>query len=68
MTAGTRYICLTGMDVEMLVKTVTRVNYDLMIELGEHFKKILGEAEQFADFEAFTAVPPDGSGQGEDQP
>ena len=23
MAAGTRYICLTGMDVEMLVKTVT---------------------------------------------
>lgn len=46
MTAGTRYICLTGMDVEMLVKTVTRVNYDLMIELGEHFKKILGEADK----------------------
>ena len=46
MAAGTRYICLTGMDVEMLVKTVTRVNYDLMIELGEHFKKILGEADK----------------------
>lgn len=28
------------------VKTVTRVNYDLMIELGEHFKKILGEADK----------------------
>lgn len=46
IAAGVRYICLTGMDVEMLVKTVTRVDYDLMIELGEHFKKILGEADQ----------------------
>jgi len=46
IAAGVRYICLTGMDVEMLVKTVTRVNYDLMIELGEHFKKILGAADK----------------------
>lgn len=43
---GVRYICLTGMDVEMLVNTVTRVNYDLMIELGEHFKSILGKANK----------------------
>ena len=46
IAAGVRYICLTGMDVEMLVNTVTKVNYDLMIELGEHFKEILGKANK----------------------
>jgi hypothetical protein len=35
MDFGARYICLTGMDVEMIVKTVARVDYDAMIELGE---------------------------------
>lgn len=46
IAAGVRYICLTGMDVEMLVNTVTRVNYDLMIALGEHFKELLGKANK----------------------
>lgn len=46
IAAGVRYICLTGMDVEMLVNTVTKVNYNLMIELGEHFKEILGKANK----------------------
>lgn len=46
IAAGVRYICLTGMDVEMLVHTVTRVNYDLMIELGEHFKSLLEKANK----------------------
>jgi leucyl aminopeptidase (aminopeptidase T) len=43
---GTRYICLTGMDVEMIVKTVARVDYDAMIELGEYMKKSLEEADE----------------------
>ena len=30
----------------MLVNTVTKVNYDLMIELGEHFKEILRKANK----------------------
>lgn len=34
---GVRYICLTGMDVEMMVKTITRVDFDALLELGEHF-------------------------------
>lgn len=46
IAAGVRYICLTGMDVEMLVKTVTRVNYDQMIALGEHFKALLEKANK----------------------
>ncbi len=46
MDAGVRYICLTGMDVEMLVNTVTNVDYDLMIELGEHFKALFEKADK----------------------
>lgn len=33
---GARYTCLTGMDVIMLVNTVGRVNYDILIEFGEY--------------------------------
>ena len=45
-----------------------RFTAEQLERFGEILQKILGEAEQFADFEAFTAVPHDGSGQGEDQP
>ncbi|MCG0274610.1 MAG: hypothetical protein L5655_00410 [Thermosediminibacteraceae bacterium] len=43
---GCRYICLTGMDVEMMVKTITRVDYDLLIELGELFKETIQAADE----------------------
>ena len=33
---GARFTCLNGMDVIMLVNTVGRVNYDVLIEFGEH--------------------------------
>ncbi len=33
---GARYTCLTGMDVIMLVNTVGRVNYDVLLEFGEY--------------------------------
>lgn len=35
---GARYICLTGMDTQMLVNTIADVDYDKVIELGEYFK------------------------------
>ena len=35
---GCRYINLTGMDVEMMVKTITKVDYDAIIELGGVFQ------------------------------
>ena len=50
---------------EFLILAVGKMAYPSLVNA---LQKILGEAEQFADFEAFTAVPPDGSGQGEDQP
>lgn len=43
---GARYICLLGMDVEMLVNTIANVNYDLVIELGEYFKARIEQANE----------------------
>lgn len=43
---GVRYINLTGMDVEMMVKTITNVDYDLVIELGEFFKETVQAADE----------------------
>lgn len=36
MENGARFTCLNGMDVIMLVNTVGRVNYDVLIEFGEY--------------------------------
>ncbi|WZL72237.1 hypothetical protein QBE52_14230 [Clostridiaceae bacterium 35-E11] len=46
MDFGTRYICLTGMDVEMMVKTISQVDYETMIELGEYMKDTLEKADE----------------------
>jgi len=43
---GCRYVNLTGMDVEMMVKTVTNVDYDAIIELGEFFKETIQSADE----------------------
>ena len=36
MENGARFTCLNGMDVIMLVNTVGRVDYDVLIEFGEY--------------------------------
>lgn len=46
MDAGTRYICLTGMDVEMMVKTIANVDYDTMIDFGEYMKSVLEKTDE----------------------
>lgn len=46
MDFGTRYICLTGMDVSMMVNTIAKVDYDTMIELGEYFKERFEQADE----------------------
>lgn len=33
---GTRYTCLTGMDVTMIVNTIGNINYELLVEFGEY--------------------------------
>jgi leucyl aminopeptidase (aminopeptidase T) len=43
---GARYICATGMDVEMLVNCVGSINYDKVIELGEYFKALLEKTDE----------------------
>jgi len=35
---GARYICATGLDVEMLVNLIAKIDIDKVIELGEYFK------------------------------
>jgi len=44
MASGVRYICLTGMDIEMLVRTVGKVDYLKMIELGHHMCTLLKQS------------------------
>lgn len=43
---GCRYICLTGMDVMMLVRTIANIDYDLVIKLGELLQKKFQEADE----------------------
>jgi len=45
MDNGTRYICMCGMDVEMLVNTLTNVDVDLVIEFGEYLVSVLDAAD-----------------------
>jgi leucyl aminopeptidase (aminopeptidase T) len=35
---GARYVCATGMDVEMLVNCINNIDIDKVIELGEYFR------------------------------
>lgn len=42
---GCRYICLTGMDVDMMVRTIAQVDYPKMIDLSH----VLGQAIANAD-------------------
>lgn len=43
---GARYICATGLDVEMLVKCITNIDIDKVIELGEYFKARIERAKE----------------------
>ena len=46
MDFGTRYTCLCGMDVEMLVNTLANVDVDTVIEFGEYMVKIIEKADK----------------------
>ncbi|MDR3331194.1 MAG: hypothetical protein LBT08_01070 [Synergistaceae bacterium] len=39
LDAGCRYICLTGMDAMMMVRTISNIDYGLVIELGETLQR-----------------------------
>ena len=43
---GARYICAKGLDTEMLVNLIEKVDLDKVIELGEYFKQRLEEADE----------------------
>jgi leucyl aminopeptidase (aminopeptidase T) len=43
---GARYICATGMDVEMLVNCIAGIDIDRVIALGEYFKSKLEACEE----------------------
>lgn len=42
---GVRYTCLTGMDVDMVVRCISNVDTDLVFQLGECMKDIIEQAD-----------------------
>ncbi|WP_154795578.1 hypothetical protein [Occultella kanbiaonis] len=46
MARGTRYTCLTGLDVQMLVDTVAKVDYAGVRELGDKLVELLSAGEE----------------------
>ena len=46
MAHGTRYTCLCGMDVEMLVNTLANLDVDLVIEFGEYLCDVLRQTDE----------------------
>ena len=46
MEKGCRYICLTGMDVTMLVNCIARVDSELVFEMGHVIQEILEKADK----------------------
>ncbi len=43
---GCRYICLTGMDVDMMVRTIANVDYPKMIELSHVLGAAIAQADE----------------------
>jgi leucyl aminopeptidase (aminopeptidase T) len=46
LKGGCRYICLSGMDVLMMVRTIGKVNYLKIIGLGEALRALIGNANE----------------------
>lgn len=46
LKSGVRYICLSGMDVSMMVNTIGRVNYTKMLKLGEALRSTVEQADE----------------------
>lgn len=46
MENGCRYICLTGMDVDMMVRTIASVDYQGMIELSHVLGGLIAAADE----------------------
>ncbi len=43
---GARYICLSGMDTEMMVRTVGRVDYRRLVAMGEKLRALMARAQK----------------------
>lgn len=43
---GARYTCLTGMDVIMLVNTIGKVKYDVLVEFGEYLTQKVQDSNE----------------------
>ena len=46
LKSGVRYICLSGMDVSMMVNTIGRINYTKMLKLGEALRNMVEQADE----------------------
>ncbi|MDR7484569.1 MAG: hypothetical protein QN187_04490 [Armatimonadota bacterium] len=46
MERGARYICLSGMDVQMMVRSIGRVDYPKVIAMGERLRALLAAARE----------------------
>jgi len=44
--AGCRYACMSGMDVDMLVRSIGKVDYPKMIALGDELVRLIREAKE----------------------
>ncbi len=44
--AGSRYICLSGMDADMMVKTLARVDHQKLMALGEAIRQVIEAADR----------------------
>jgi leucyl aminopeptidase (aminopeptidase T) len=46
MEYGTRYTCLTGMDVTMMVNTIGKIDYHLVVEFGEYLTQYIQNSDE----------------------
>ena len=44
LAAGCRYLCFSGMDVDMVVSTIGRVEYEDLLRLGNALRRLVAEA------------------------
>jgi leucyl aminopeptidase (aminopeptidase T) len=61
---GVRYICLSGMDAEMMVRTVGRVDYRRLVAMGEKLRALMAGARKVQiTTPAGTDISADNSGR-----
>jgi len=46
MDRGVRYICLSGMDADMMVRTIGRVDYPKLVAMGERLRALMAAARR----------------------